>query len=59
MSEQFGTVTISTSTTGKEEPVILDIPKHTFKSNSIGGYFRDRVVINGVSYHVQIIISTK
>lgn len=43
----------------KGEPVTIHAPDHTFKSGTTGYYFRERVLIDGESHHVQIIISKK
>lgn len=37
----------------------IKLEPKTFKSGSSGFYFRERVVLGGEDYHVQIIISKK
>jgi len=44
---------------GDKGEVTIEAKPHTFKSLTQGYYFRDRVVIDEVEYHVQIIISKK
>lgn len=41
------------------EAVTVEAPDHTFKSGTSGYYFRERVLIDGESHHVQIIVSKK
>lgn len=41
------------------KPVTVTASDHTFKSGTQGYYFRERVVIDGESHHVQIIVSKK
>ena len=42
-----------------KDDVQFTVEPHTFKSGTVGWYFRDRVVLNGVSHHTQITISRK
>jgi hypothetical protein len=37
----------------------VEAEEKTFKSGTSGFYFRDRVKLNGESYHVQVIVSKK
>lgn len=43
---------------GKEKELKLE--PHSFKSGTVGFYFRERVILpDGADYHVQVVISRK
>jgi hypothetical protein len=44
---------------GKGEKVTIEAMEKTFSKGTKGYYFRDRVVIDGESHHVQLIVSKK
>jgi hypothetical protein len=47
------------STEKKSGDVTIQAQPRNFSTGTTGFYYRDRVVINGVSHHVQITISHK